>query len=589
MKKRDLNMWIGRISAFLLLVLAIPENSFCQIKMADEMQVREALKSFPQEKVHLHYNSTFLLSGEYLYYKIYLLNSISGLENSLSKIAYVELKSENGSSVFRQKVRIDGGTGQGDFFIPAHLPTGSYKLLAYTQWMLNESNWDKIFQGDLVIVNPYTSDRTVDIPREGIKNDSILFQAKKSLDDLKEDLAVPNYDRRSQVSVDISQFAELDPEGTYSVSVRKQLKVKVPKMTNPEEISRTSGNISLSGSNSEILLPEVRGEIIAGYIIPKNVNEVDGLQDKHVALSIPGENFELKISATDEHGLFLFNVEAGSGGEEALIQIIGKDREDFMIELQPFPAFEPSVLFSEFKIGPEIEEILVEESVYNQIENAYAVVKKDTVSKKPGQLPFYGDLLVTYELGDYTRFNSLKETLVEIVRDITVKKTAAGELLKTRGENSLVDSEMPSLLLVDGVVVQDHELLINYPARSIRSIGILREKYFYGPQVFHGIIHVKTIEGNFFELLDKEDYTSATLLRPLLTKRYFKQEYKEGKEEENHIPDFRRQLLWNPKVMAKNGSIEFYTSDVPGLYELNIQGYSSAGIPISAKRIFRVN
>ena len=43
--------------------------------------------------------------------------------------------------------------GQGDFFLPADVVSGNYKIIAYTQWMKNGID-QHYFQSNIVIINP---------------------------------------------------------------------------------------------------------------------------------------------------------------------------------------------------------------------------------------------------------------------------------------------------------------------------------------------------------------------------------------------------------------------------------------------------
>jgi hypothetical protein len=59
----------------------------------------------------------------------------------------------------------------------------------------------------------------------------------------------------------------------------------------------------------------------------------------------------------------------------------------------------------------------------------------------------------------------------------------------------------------------------------------------------------------------------------------------------NRIPDFRNTLYWNPSVKPDKGGkarIEFWTSDMASTYEINIQGITSDGKPISQRKIIKV-
>src|SRR5690606_37366922 len=95
----------------------------------------KGFNNIPQETVFVHFNASFLFAGEYLYYKVYCMDKSTRNLSGISKIAYVELLGEGGTRVFAQKIRLEKGEGEGDFFIPVTVPSGNYKLVAYTQWM----------------------------------------------------------------------------------------------------------------------------------------------------------------------------------------------------------------------------------------------------------------------------------------------------------------------------------------------------------------------------------------------------------------------------------------------------------------------
>ena len=97
------------------------------------------INSYPKEKIYVHYNNDFLLSGEKLFYKIYCLENNNRF-SSFSKIAYVELIDSNNNSVVQQKVSLTNGKGYGDIFINTKIKSGAYKLVSYTQWMKNEKS-----------------------------------------------------------------------------------------------------------------------------------------------------------------------------------------------------------------------------------------------------------------------------------------------------------------------------------------------------------------------------------------------------------------------------------------------------------------
>ncbi|WP_348797951.1 hypothetical protein [Flavobacterium adhaerens] len=70
---------------------------------------------------------------------------------------------------------------------------------------------------------------------------------------------------------------------------------------------------------------------------------------------------------------------------------------------------------------------------------------------------------------------------------------------------------------------------------------------------------------------------------------YFTPDYKD-KSKNERIPDYRYQLLWIPQLNLPETKtpLSFYTSDVTGKFEINIEGFTENGIPISLTDTFEV-
>jgi hypothetical protein len=106
-----------------------------------------------QEKVYVHVNKSFYVTGEILWFKIYDVDGNTNKMLDMSKVAYVELLDNNHVSIMQTKVGLNQGKGSGSFFIPVSLTNGHYLLRAYTGWMKNFSA-DYFFEKQITIVNP---------------------------------------------------------------------------------------------------------------------------------------------------------------------------------------------------------------------------------------------------------------------------------------------------------------------------------------------------------------------------------------------------------------------------------------------------
>jgi hypothetical protein len=105
-----------------------------------------------QEKLFVHTNKNFYLTGEILWFKIYNVEGTFNRPLDLSKVAYIEVLSADPTPVMQAKITLKNGAGSGSLYIPASVANGTYQLRAYTSWMKNFSA-DYFFEKNISIVN----------------------------------------------------------------------------------------------------------------------------------------------------------------------------------------------------------------------------------------------------------------------------------------------------------------------------------------------------------------------------------------------------------------------------------------------------
>ena len=91
----------------------------------------------PQEKLYLPLDKPYYGAGEEIWFRGYLLNAITHMDNSPSNYIYVELTDRGDSVLQRFKFRRDSLGFRGSIPLPADLPAGEYYLRGYTSWMQN--------------------------------------------------------------------------------------------------------------------------------------------------------------------------------------------------------------------------------------------------------------------------------------------------------------------------------------------------------------------------------------------------------------------------------------------------------------------
>lgn len=557
----------------------------------------KSISKIPKEKVFVRLNTSFLFVGEYLYYSFYCLDTNSNLPSIVSKIGYVELIDNEGNVIVKQKLRLKNGKSSSDFFIPVSVPSGNYKIVGYTKWMLN---WNSFFSSGVNIMNPYQDNQ------EAIFNGSKIPEVKNSkidINPLADNISLDDisYKKRSKITMNIKNKAKL-LSGSFSLSVRKINPIK------PNTYSTNTSSILNEGSeedrpelkNDSIILPEARGEVISGKIFSNK----DSLRVSNVkiALSFPDnkENF-IKISNTDVNGFFYFNIgDEYTSEADAIFQVVDENKEFYKIKLDEHPSLDyKNLKFNDFRIAstPKIEELIVERSIHNQIENSYFKVKPDSIIEKKPSFLFEDTNMLTYDLDDYARFKTIRETLVEIVDHVWTEKKNGESVFRIREvnadySNSLNIGNSDPMVIVDGVLIQDHNSVLNFDARKVKNISVIRDRYVYGNGIYQGVIIIQTQELDYISQNRGEYQIQMKLQSPEARKNYFKQNYvNDHNEFISHVPDFRYQLLWEPNVAindSENKQFVFYTSDVAGVFNISLVGFTLDGSPISINKSFIV-
>lgn len=103
-------------------------------------QAENFAKSFPREKVHLHFDNTSYYQGDTIWFKAYVVTADDNKPSAISRPLYVDLLDQLGNIVDQQIVKIENGTGEGQISLVGRYFTGYYEVRAYTKWMLATDN-----------------------------------------------------------------------------------------------------------------------------------------------------------------------------------------------------------------------------------------------------------------------------------------------------------------------------------------------------------------------------------------------------------------------------------------------------------------
>ena len=567
---------------FLLLIVTI-NSALLFAQNSNTTSIEKNIRISTSETVYIQTNNDALITGETLYYQLYCLNPINFKPSDVSKIAHVKLISVDNKVIVEQKLTLKNGAGNGDIFIPSNLNSGVYKLVGYTNWSLNKNDF-KYYTKDITIVNPFQVE-TKDLIAKSIATTKNLDNNSNSTTSNGTLVAdKKNYSPRELVNFKVNSANQLS-NGNYSVSIKKVDAFVSNKSDNPIAFSKINSASEISSSTKSILiLPELRGEIISGEI--KSKNSQNSVNSVSIGLSIPGENFFFKVVKTNPSGKFYFTIDQDYSNPNIIVQVVSPFRNEYEIAVNGSTPIEVNALTNNFSVNETMISAIKERAIATQIENAYFNTKKDSVLAKSNTKSFYKPLEKDYILDAYNRFPTLLETIIEVLKEVYYEKNNNQYKLGVRDYDETIEVSEPTLILVDGIMIQDANELIDLKMDTIYKVSIIQGGYYYGSNIFNGMISFIS-KNHDYELKAKGNFIAASnQIISNQDKDYYKPDY--SKEENKRIPDYRHQLLWLPQYDVSK-PISFYTSDVKGTFEIKIEGFTTEGLPVYLTDTFNVN
>jgi hypothetical protein len=154
---------IRHIIPLLFSFLAI-SSSYCQVTADIQDYLRERFQNYvarvPWEEIYIHTDREEYISGESIWFKVYLIDRQRFKPSSHSRIAYFEVLNDANRPVIQKRILITGGFGPGQVLLPDTLSTGIYTIRAYTNWMKNFLP-DNCFEKDIKIYNAISDRKLV--------------------------------------------------------------------------------------------------------------------------------------------------------------------------------------------------------------------------------------------------------------------------------------------------------------------------------------------------------------------------------------------------------------------------------------------
>ena len=492
------------------------------------------------------------VAGEDVFCSVFCFDGGTGSLSDFSSVAYVELISPEGSAV-RVKMALQDGRGAGRLRLPSNLPTGNYRLIAYTALNRNEEDMD-YFRGSRVIsvYNTLSASRQESVVLDAAP--AAVEGTGRPYGAAVEGKGRP-YGTAAPAGLELEQRGDslfLSNSGTECLDFCLSLSISdaLPDPEGPglaDFLKARSGDRATLRTDAELNIPEYEGEIVS-IRVPAIYSGVTAV------LSGPGLRNDIYSSTVDSTGLVSFYTGNIYGDRDLVFELNSRDvNDDFSLEvLSPFasPELDRDGV-PELHLDGSVAEELKRRSVAMQISRHFGIDEyMDSLQLRPDLL-FKGGTMTVYEMDDYTRFPTMRETIVEYVREVQIRRQDGEPVLKVvPGKSFESYSSMlggNALVLVDGVPVSEHGRVLDLNPALLRRICIYPYDVSTGSCIYSGVVNFISFRGDMaglqfpgrVRILDFHGVTFPVTVG--------------AAREDSLSPDYRYTRIWQPLLHLEAG------------------------------------
>lgn len=511
------------------------------------------------ERVYVSTDRTAYLVGDRVWCSLFCVDE-NGRLSQQSAMAYVELVSADGVAV-RHKIALLGGRGSGEFPLPVHMATGNYRLMAYTTLEGAEA----ALCGSRILSIYQTS--SLSRVKEGVvtvQAAGLCFPADTSA----------GLELRVNSMVRQGKPFTLTLTGTtadVSVSVYHEDELFQAPLTSinaflaafPIPAEQAAGQVEYEG---EVIRAVTRGAAAGSLAL----------------LSSSGAPEDTYVSKVQDDGSISFVTGNIFGDREMVCEVVDINA-DIRIQLKdnylhPSPGNLPVLALNEEMRHPLIRR---KEALQHQ-------PQADSLMQF---LPRREDQLlstVTWErchLDDYTRFPSIREIIVEILPTVRMRHKNKKYYLEVAVSDGIENHRIfkdKILTMMDGVVISDLNMLLDFDAMLLEDVYVCREPIVSGKVLFNGVVNFVT-KNNYVTALHFPEQVCVVDFQGV---RY-PVAYLGG------VPaggtDRRELLYWHPALsIQENRQVPLTAPACSGRFRVVAEGLSSDGKPVRAVTSFEV-
>lgn len=561
-------------------------------------------QKFNDQEAFLHLNQPFYISGQKVWYSFFLYDAQQQSEVVGNRFMTLRLIDRNGQIVADHIIKVESGRSIGQFNLASELPTDEYLVHIGFQF---EAPEQYLFVTKLKVYN------RVEVLA---KEQSVVSETPVAKQELNQgaDIILSSNEFSTKENIGLDLVLDKATEANLSVQIRKVSNYKTSQVGQASEHKnlRSERELDLNYASEHPYLQfelkrlsPAKDSIVPTIFIPEIHRPMGFFRSKGDLFTIDATNLPAGKS-TFYFNQFIYQAYIPPGLEWDYEKARYKDNlVPYYDDEMRFEWVEPQIDFSRFTSRFELSKPTLTSEVIDfahQLNVNELLAASDSYDFSFPIMSFIDSMgkepMIYDRTADFTEMDNVAEFLFEIVNGIKTYYT------NKRKDIVVLNAEGPfhskPLVLVNGVPTRNLEKVLDMPMTNIEGIGIIKDhksqgqyKYNqeakpYGVFASSGLIIIKLkpdvinpFRSEFDQMLSREVYIKALPYPNLEPDRMM---------DWSQTPDLRTTLLWDPnfKTNGRRTTLAFYTSDVPGKYEIIVRGIKKGGGFINVRREFEV-
>lgn len=558
-----------------------------------------------RQEAHLQVNQDFYISGQKLWFSFFLYDGTTQRLIPGNRFMELRLIDRNGKVLSQHNLKVEGGRAVGQFNLDSNIKTDEYLLHLGFQ---KEAADQYLFVDKVRIYNraealsqaaPMTTQKQIELNAYAEGADVRFYAADKGTKQKFDfDLSLDNATEAS-VSIEVRKVVEtsdnkigIDEQALGNKRAERSLDLK--NVYNHPYLQFEAKRLSAARDSIMplIFVPETHATL--GFFKTKgDIFTIDATDMKPGVSTFFFNQFiyrsyvPLSLEWDYQKEKYKDILVPYYEGEMEFEWV--QDSEDFAALVASFNLKKPEwkAHVRQFAHQLQVNEMLLSSNAYEILDVAPA--QMDSLLMEP---------MLYRRTKDYTAMDNMSEFLFEIVKGIKAYYSSRRKEIIVLNTDGPYHSQ--PLILVNGVPTRDMAKVLDLPIQNVEGVGVIKDHKSRGQRKYNeeakpygvfgstGIIVIKLkpdvvnpFRSDFEDMLMKEAY-----IAPLAYPNIDYVAYPALKE----TPDLRTTLFWVPSMHLnrKKTNLSFFTSDIPGQYELIVKGIKKGGGFINVRKTFTV-